>query len=70
MSFKIERVRAGKTVTQTAEHLGVSRMSLWAWEAGKVMPRADRLMDIAKFFGCTVDDLLRDDMNHNTDDVR
>lgn len=62
MSFRVERVKAGKTVQETAESLGVSRASVWTWESGRQMPRAERLLDIAKFFNCTVDDLLRDDM--------
>lgn len=70
MSFRIERVRAGKTVTATAAHLGVSRMSVWAWESGSTYPRADKLMEIAKFFGCTVDDLLRDDLKPTTNTDR
>jgi len=62
MSFKVERVKAGKTITETAEYLDVSRMTLWSWETGKTFPRASRLQEIAKFFDCTVDDLLRDDL--------
>ena len=70
MSFKVERVRAGKTAGETAEFLGVSRMALWSWENGKTNPRAARLQEIAQFFGCTVDDLLRDDLKHSKETVQ
>ena len=30
------------------------------WESGENVPRADKLPDLARVLGCTVDDLFRD----------
>ena len=70
MSFRLERVRAGKSVKDTAEQLGVSRVTVWSWETGETLPRAGRLKEIAEYFGCSVEDLLRDDMKHTKKSVQ
>ena len=62
MSLKIERIRAGVSATDAAKKLFVSRMTLWRWEEGKVLPCPECLSRMAWFYGCTVDDLLRKDM--------
>lgn len=55
--IKDKRERAGMTQGELAERLGVDRTTVTKWESGDAMPRADKLPDIAKALGCTVDEL-------------
>jgi transcriptional regulator with XRE-family HTH domain len=59
MSFREMRLKAGLSVAQVMEKMGVSRAAVCQWETGIYTPRADKLPEIAKLYGCTVDDLLR-----------
>lgn len=59
MSFKGERIKAGKKVADVVEHLGVTDGAVYMWESGHSNPGAARLVKLAAYYGCTVDDLLR-----------
>lgn len=59
MSFKSARKNADLTQAAAAKELGVSDAAICLWERGKTMPRAAMLNQIARIYGCTVDDLLR-----------
>ena len=61
MAFRDMRVRAGKTVLDVQKALEVSDASVYYWETGKTKPTADNLMKLAKLYGCSVDDLLREE---------
>lgn len=61
MSIKSARAKAGKTQSDTAKAVGVSVAAVSLWEKGKTMPRAGTLNKLARFFGCKVDDLLKED---------
>jgi DNA-binding XRE family transcriptional regulator len=61
MSFKKAREAAGMTYAQACEALHVSQTALYYWESGKYTPETKRLKGIAALYGCTVDDLLRED---------
>lgn len=67
MSFRAERIKAGKTVRDVMDHMGVSDAAVYLWESGDALPRADKLIKLSRFYGCTVDDLLRQDTEGNTD---
>ena len=41
--------------------LGVSDAAVYMWETGKMTPTAKRLVAVAQLYGCTVDDLLKED---------
>lgn len=58
MNFKEARLRAGITAVEASEKLNVSRQAVFSWENGIYMPEAKRLTEIAKLYGCTVDELL------------
>lgn len=45
-------------VTEAARRLKVSSPAVTQWENGSTIPRADRLMQIAELYGCTVEELL------------
>lgn len=61
MAFKTQRLKAQKTVAEVMEHMGVSDAAVYQWETGIYTPRADKLIKLAKFYGCSVDDLLAED---------
>ena len=61
-TVKLKAIRLSNKMTQDdiAEALGVSRSTVAMWETGKALPRADKLIELAKLFNCTIDDLLKD----------
>lgn len=67
MRFKEAREAAGLTVLQAARKLALSTVAVYKWEDGRSVPEGRRMLDIAKLYGCTVDDLLRDESNPKSD---
>lgn len=61
MGFKTARERAGLTVLNAARELKVSPAAIYMWESGETIPAGKRLPDVAKLYGCTVDDLLKEE---------
>lgn len=49
------------TQNEVAKILGVVPSAVSKWERGLAKPRADKLVEIAKLYGCTVDELLVDE---------
>ena len=60
-SIKHFRDAAGMTQMELAEKINVSPSTVGMWEIGTNKPRAEKLIQLAKLFGCTVDELLRGD---------
>ena len=58
MGFKNARLKAGKSVREVVDYMKVSDVSVYFWENGVNYPRPDKLIRLAKFYGCTVEDLL------------
>lgn len=54
------RIQKGLTQQELADLVGVKRSTVAMWEKKKSFPRADKLIRLAKIYGCTVDDLLKD----------
>lgn len=52
------RRRMGLSQERLAEEMGVSRQAISKWESGAAVPEVDKLIQLARFFGVTVDDLL------------
>lgn len=65
MSFKNARLRAGKKVADVMEHLGVSDGAVYMWETGMTFPTVEKLKKLADFYGCTTDELLREDSDNS-----
>ena len=59
MGFREARLAAGLTVANVMTALKVSDAAVYQWETGVTIPNGKRLPEIAKLYGCTVDDLLR-----------
>lgn len=57
------RRQAGYTQESLAEAMGVSRQAVSKWESGLAMPEAATLVDLADLLGCSLDALMRQELN-------
>ena len=60
VGFKQARINAGLSVRQVMKALNVSDAAVYQWETGVFLPSTKRLPEIAKLYGVTVDELLKD----------
>lgn len=71
---KLQELRKSKGLTQEelAEALFVSRTAISKWESGRGYPSIDSLKEISRFFGVTIDELIRprEMMNAAEDDKK
>ena len=58
-ALKARRTAAGYTQEYVAETLGVSRQAVSKWENGTSDPSTANLMALAKLYGLSVDELLK-----------
>lgn len=56
--FYQHRRKANLTQEQLAELLDVSRVIISTWESGRKMPSWTHLVNLAKLYGCTLDELV------------
>jgi transcriptional regulator with XRE-family HTH domain len=61
-NIKYLRRMNGLTQEQFARKIGIKRSLLGAYEEGRANPNLDNLMNIAKIFGTTTDNLLKNDI--------
>ena len=63
MNVMKERRLRGAIPTQleVAKAVGVKPSAVSKWERGLAKPRADKLPQLAKLYGCTIEELLADD---------
>ncbi|MGN0479211.1 MAG: helix-turn-helix domain-containing protein [Hominenteromicrobium sp.] len=61
---KLAVIRKENNLTQEqfAELLGVSRQSVSKWELNSAYPETEKLIRISKVFGCSLDYLLKDEI--------
>lgn len=52
------RRASGLTQSQVADQLGISKATYSAWETGRAMLGADRIVALADLFKCTPNDIL------------
>jgi len=50
-----------------ADRMNVSRQTISKWESGAAYPEMDKLIALAEFFHCTLDQLLREDLSAEPD---
>ena len=55
---KVERARKNITQMELAEAIGVSRQTIHAVETGKFVPSTLLALKMARYFGCTVEDIF------------
>lgn len=58
----LKLLREGKNISQTqlAIEMGISQQAIAKWETGESKPRAEKLLQLAKLFNCTIDELLKE----------
>lgn len=61
MSFYNARKAAGLTQIQAAKLLGVTDATISQWENGETKPKTSRLAKVAQVYGCTIDELLKEE---------
>lgn len=61
--FRELRKKSGLSQEELAEKLNVSRQAVSKWETGAAVPTADKLAEIADFFGVSLDMLMRGSEN-------
>lgn len=61
MAFREARIAAGLSVASVTKELNVSDAAVYQWETGETKPTAKRLLEISKLYGCTVDELLKEE---------
>lgn len=59
--MKLKEFRKTKKMTQRdlADRFNVSNITVSRWESGTQTPSLETAILLAKFFGCTIDDLVR-----------
>lgn len=62
ISIRTQRRAKGWTQKELAEKLNVDQSAVTLWEKGKNGVRMQSLVEMARLFECTVDDLLKDDV--------
>ena len=59
--IRIMRKRAGLLQKDLAERIGVAQGIISLWETDKAFPRADKLPQLARILGCTIDELFAEE---------
>ena len=62
------RTNAGYSQEVMAEKLSVSRQAVSKWELGTTLPETEKIIAISNLFGVSIDSLLIDSINLNTDE--
>lgn len=62
------RNQAGYSQEVLAEKLNVSRQAVSKWELGTTLPETDKLISISTLFSVSIDSLLIDSIDLNTND--
>ena len=59
--LKLKRLEKGLYRWQVAGKIGVSEQLLYMWEAGKIPCPKKRLKELAKLYGCSIEELEGDE---------
>ena len=64
---KLQKIRKENNVTQEqlADKLNVSRQAVSKWESGTAYPDTEKLIQISKIFGTSLDELINDNADSN-----
>lgn len=58
ISLKAARVNAGLTQKEIAKRLGVSAVTYWKWETGKVEPKFSQYQQLCEVCGVKTEDIF------------
>lgn len=69
--MKLAEIRKEKGMTQVelADKVGVGKSAVCHWEKDGILPTATNLKALAKALGCTVDELLADGEENESDNL-
>lgn len=61
MRYRLAEFRKARGLTQAqlAERLNESRRNIEDWERGKRLPRVDKALTVARFFGVGVEEMFK-----------
>lgn len=59
MGIKQQREQKGISQQDLASLFGVTQSAVAKWESREVAPRADKLIAMAKYFNCSIEELLQ-----------
>ena len=59
----LRKMRNNMTQEELAERLNVSRQTVSKWELDASYPEMEKLLGLCELFSCTLDQLVREDMN-------
>lgn len=59
-TFEKLKKQKGVTSYQVAKATGISTVTFTDWKYGRYTPKTDKLLKIAKFFGVTLDELVKE----------
>ena len=62
LGTNIQFYRKQKNMTQEdlAEFMNVSRQTVSKWESDTAFPETDKLITLSDYFGCTLDELIKE----------
>ena len=61
MGFREMRILANMSVADVMKAMSVSDATVYYWENGKTKPTVEKLLKLSELYGCSVDDLLREE---------
>ncbi|CQR74643.1 transcriptional repressor DicA [Sporomusa ovata DSM 2662] len=63
----LRKMHKGMTQDKLAEKMGVSRQTISKWEMDSAFPEMETAIELCKLFSCSLDELLRGNMNSDSD---
>jgi len=63
----LRKMHKGMTQEELAEKMGVSRQTVSKWELDTSYPEMDKVIELCKLFSCSMDQLVREDINVSND---
>ena len=63
----LRKMHEGMTQEKLAEKVGVSRQTISKWEIDSVFPEMETAIALCKLFSCSLDELLRGNINSDSD---
>ena len=66
-NLQILRKMTNMTQEELAEKMSVSRQTISKWELGSILPEVEKLVDLSKMFNCSIDQLLKDNMDFSNE---
>lgn len=58
ITLKGLRLRANLTQDRVADAINISQTSVSLWEAGKTVPKLQKVKGLANLYNCTIDDII------------